>query len=297
MLFVNRLHSLRASERARASCFSSRCRSSRPSLRQLSRRSGSTASRTAQPGSDSWLQSEKRHVERRARRRRRTSPRAPRPPPRAGARACRGCRARARRREARSARAPSWCAGRARRRRGSPSSPARSSPSSAFTSVDLPTPEEPSRTTVRPGPRYGSSSSRPSPVTELTGWTGTPIATDSISAIAAVGVLGQVELRQHDHRVGAALPREREVPLEPARVQVAVEGHDEEHRVDVRRQRPARPSRCRRRGGRRRVRRGSTAWISPPAWATQSPTAGNSPSWRRRPVIRASTSPSSVART
>ena len=44
-----------------------------------------------------------------------------------------------------------------------------SRPAKRFTSVDLPTPDEPSRAIVRPGSRYGSSASRPSPVTALTG--------------------------------------------------------------------------------------------------------------------------------
>ena len=50
-------------------------------------------------------------------------------------------------------------------------------------SVDLPTPDEPSSTTVRPGPRYGVSSSRPSRVNALTVWTGTPKAIASTAAI------------------------------------------------------------------------------------------------------------------
>ncbi len=46
----------------------------------------------------------------------------------------------------------------------------------------------------------------------------------------------EVGLRQHDHGLGAALPRHRDVALEPAEVEVLVERHDEEDRVHVRRQ-------------------------------------------------------------
>ena len=47
-------------------------------------------------------------------------------------------------------------------------------------------------------------------------------------------VLRQVALRQHDHRLGAALPGHDEVALEAARVEVVPERGDEEDDVDVR---------------------------------------------------------------
>ena len=47
-------------------------------------------------------------------------------------------------------------------------------------------------------------------------------------------VLRQVALRQHDHRLGAALPGHDEVALQAARVEVVPEGGDEEDDVDVR---------------------------------------------------------------
>ena len=48
-------------------------------------------------------------------------------------------------------------------------------------------------------------------------------------------VLGEVDLVRDDHRARPAVPRRGEVPLEPARVEVAAERGHEEDRVDVRR--------------------------------------------------------------
>ena len=233
MLFVNRLHSLRASERARASCFSSRCRSSRLSLRQLSRRSGSTASRTAQPGSDSWLQSEKRHVERElvdvGERARETLGRLPElelahaggveHEPAAGK--------------------PDQLA----RRRRVPAAPVEGADLLGRLALLAEQRVHERRLADARGAEQDDRPAGPEVRLELL----EALAGDGADGVDGhadrdrldlrdrrLGVLGQVELRQHDRRVGAALPRQREVALEPARVQVAVEGHDEEHRVDVR---------------------------------------------------------------
>ena len=102
-----------------------------------------------------------------------------------------------------------------------------------MTSDDLPTPDEPSAATVRPAAKYGRSASVPSPVTFETACTGTPIATDSTSR-ARLDVVAEIRLREDDDGLGAALPAERQVPLEPADVQVAVEARGQEDDVDVR---------------------------------------------------------------
>jgi hypothetical protein len=47
-------------------------------------------------------------------------------------------------------------------------------------------------------------------------------------------VVAEVELRQHDYRVCAAVPGRRQVALETPRVEVAVEAADEQDGVDVR---------------------------------------------------------------
>ena len=47
-------------------------------------------------------------------------------------------------------------------------------------------------------------------------------------------VVADVELREHDHGIGAAVPGSGEVALETARVEVLVEPGDEDDRVDVR---------------------------------------------------------------
>ena len=51
----------------------------------------------------------------------------------------------------------------------------------------------------------------------------------------AVEILGEVRLGQHDDRLGAALPGDREVALEAPQVEVLVERRDDEDDVDVRR--------------------------------------------------------------
>ena len=48
------------------------------------------------------------------------------------------------------------------------------------------------------------------------------------------GVVEDVELREHDDRVGAGVPGRGQVALEATRVEVPVEPGDEQHRVDVR---------------------------------------------------------------
>ena len=61
----------------------------------------------------------------------------------------------------------------------------RSLPAKRLTSVDLPTPLEPSSTAVTPGAIRARSSSQPSPVFALTTCTGTPCAAASTSATKA----------------------------------------------------------------------------------------------------------------
>ena len=49
-------------------------------------------------------------------------------------------------------------------------------------------------------------------------------------------VVADVELRQHEHRIGARVPGGDEVALDAPRVEVTVEAGDEQHGVDVRHQ-------------------------------------------------------------
>jgi hypothetical protein len=49
------------------------------------------------------------------------------------------------------------------------------------------------------------------------------------------GIVREIRLGQHDHRVGAAVPRGGQVALEPPRLEVAHAVGDEEDGVDVRR--------------------------------------------------------------
>jgi hypothetical protein len=58
-------------------------------------------------------------------------------------------------------------------------------PAKLFSRLDLPTPDEPSSTAVRPGSSRAARASRPFAVTFDTGYTGTPIATLSTASTAA----------------------------------------------------------------------------------------------------------------
>ena len=101
-----------------------------------------------------------------------------------------------------------------------------------MTSVDLPTPDEPSTTAVRPGREVvggelvhaGARSSAAISRTSTPGRDG--LGGDPRALRVGRGV-GLVE--QHD-RCRAAAPRHREVPLEAPEVEVAVEArHDQGH--------------------------------------------------------------------
>jgi len=89
-----------------------------------------------------------------------------------------------------------------------------------------------------------------------------------------VAILGHVELVEHDHRIGTAVPRRGKVAFDAACVEVAVEPADKEYGVDV----------------------------DPPLTTTQSPTAGKSraltASCRSLPLICApgSFAPSSIVK-
>ena len=78
------------------------------------------------------------------------------------------------------------------------------------------------------------SSSTPSPVSPLTTWTGTPIATPRYGGQRGLDVVAEVGLGEHDDRLGARVPHCRQIALEAAEIEIAVEAGDEEDDVDVR---------------------------------------------------------------
>ena len=166
--------------------------------------------------------------------------------------------------------------------------------SSRFTSVDFPTPDMPSSACVRPGARRAASAASAGARHRAHGV--------NVGARRRAGfrdalfdLRAHVRFREHDERKRLALPGERRVALESARVEVAVERHRDEEHVHVGREnlrpapRPPRPcARC-------RLRRGITAMdeaASAPTdgrSTTQSPTAGRSnrleaASYRSRPA-------------
>ena len=97
----------------------------------------------------------------------------------------------------------------------------------------MPTPDEPTNAAVRPGPIRARTASTPRPSNELTTRTSAPAAIASTRGQGRLGVFGQVGLGQHDDRLGAAVPGDRNVALEPAQVQVAVERRDDKDDVEV----------------------------------------------------------------
>ena len=110
-----------------------------------------------------------------------------------------------------------------------------SSPASAFTIVDLPTPDEPSRTAVRFGSSHGRSCVEPRAGLRRHGERRARAERDRLDLVEVRrDVVDEVGLRQQDDRLRAALPRHREVALEPAHVEVERQRLDEERDVDVR---------------------------------------------------------------
>ena len=168
-----------------------------------------------------------------------------------------------------------------------------SSPTSALTSVDFPTPDGPSRAPVVPGP------SRPGRVEAEAGARrhdrDRDVARDVAELVGdALRILLEVGLEQEDRGSRAALPGEREVALEQARARLVRERGGDEDDVDVGRDdllagdvgsrvvgraardlRPAREDGLDRRG----------VWPARSS-ATQSPTTGTSASTRDRARVR-----------
>ena len=104
-------------------------------------------------------------------------------------------------------------------------SPARTSPvactsvpTSAFTSVDFPTPDAPMSAIVRLSEARARMSSTPTPDTELVRTTSTPGA-ESLAELdrrVDVRLIGFVGFRERDNRVRSALVRQHEFAFEPA---------------------------------------------------------------------------------
>ena len=108
-----------------------------------------------------------------------------------------------------------------------------SSPTSALTSVDLPTPDGPTNDPVTPGSRTARTRSSPKPVRVETATTGTSPATVATSSDGSCGIRIEVRLQEEDHRAGAALPREGQIALEQPWPQLVGERGGDEHDVDV----------------------------------------------------------------
>ena len=98
------------------------------------------------------------------------------------------------------------------------------------------TSRRPTRRSARPcarGRRSARSSSMPTTRDRARDDHGRARRACARRAATSIGPVDEVGLRQHDHRVGAALEREHELALEPAQVRAVVERLRDEHRVDV----------------------------------------------------------------
>ena len=99
----------------------------------------------------------------------------------------------------------------------------------------MPAPEDPSSTAVFPGSRIAAQLVEPAPVDDRQDDDRHADRDRLHLGDRRVDVLRDVRLGQQDHRLCPARPREREVTLEPAQVQVAGHRRDEEREVGVRR--------------------------------------------------------------
>ena len=112
----------------------------------------------------------------------------------------------------------------------------RTSQTARWSSVDLPTPDEPMRPTVRLPSKYCSISAMPSPARALMACTGTPGAIAAIcSVIPATSSLRSALLRT----ITGAAPlsaTNASKPLDARQIEIAVRRRDDEDDVDVRRQ-------------------------------------------------------------
>jgi hypothetical protein len=114
-------------------------------------------------------------------------------------------------------------------------------PASALTSVDLPTPEDPRSASVRPGDSSAASSpSSPSPVYVLIAWIDTPGAEARHRSSRASRVSPSSPSKSHllSTTTGSTPPfvRHHEISLDASRAEVTVDRHDDEERIDVRRE-------------------------------------------------------------
>ena len=81
-------------------------------------------------------------------------------------------------------------------------------PASRFASVDFPVPEEPRRTNVLAGSKQRANVVDPLAGDVAHGENGNADR-DGLRLDELAGVVADVELREHDHRVGARCPRRR----------------------------------------------------------------------------------------
>ena len=109
----------------------------------------------------------------------------------------------------------------------------RPSPVRVLTSVDLPTPEDPTSATVCPGPHHGASAIRGVGVAGVEALDEQAGQEARRGGDIGMGVVDEIGLGQHDHRHHLGLAGEGQVAFEARNIEVAVAGRHDEERVDV----------------------------------------------------------------
>ena len=100
-------------------------------------------------------------------------------------------------------------------------------------SVDFPAPEGPSSTSVPPGGRWPSSSSRPSPFSAEVVTTSTPAAWRTDRRHDVVREVRDVRLRDDHERRGTGVPRRDQGPFEPVVRERTIHRNDDPDDVHV----------------------------------------------------------------
>jgi hypothetical protein len=97
----------------------------------------------------------------------------------------------------------------------------------------LPTPDEPTNATVRPGPIQGAIRLAAVPSRASSGSAISPRANRSASRACSAPPPGEIGLGQKQHGLGSRLGGERQVALDPRRVEIGVARSDDEQRIDI----------------------------------------------------------------
>ena len=106
-------------------------------------------------------------------------------------------------------------------------------PASVLTSVDLPTPDEPTTATVWPTPHHSASAAAASGCLGLSDDHAQIGLERRGLPLVVGGIVGRVGLGEEDHRRDPGVVGQRQVALEARRAEIGIARGDDEQRVDV----------------------------------------------------------------